>query len=104
MRLRPAEGVLGMEKLYGVLYSMDINVTSVIQRDREMKFIVLENFLENASSLSGSNGLNPISAGLPYIPISHFIGQLRPYLPENTESRPIFEVKLVRALLSTTIW
>ena len=26
------------------------------------------------------------------------IGQLQPHLPDHTESRPIFEVKLVRAL------
>src|SRR5271155_2189926 len=34
-----------------------------------------------------------------YIFFSNVIGQLRPYLPENTRSRSIPEVKLVRALL-----
>src|SRR5271155_2423872 len=34
-----------------------------------------------------------------YMVFSNLIGQLRPYLPENTRSRSIPEVKLVRALL-----
>src|SRR5271156_5389366 len=36
---------------------------------------------------------------LVYTKFSNLIGQLRPYLPENTRSRSIPEVKLVRALL-----
>ena len=34
-----------------------------------------------------------------YMDLSLSVGQLRPYLPDSTESRSIFEVKLVRALL-----